>query len=135
MKNDEKTLNYVEYRLQQWADWYTRGNLYGIGYPSTSTEYRLMTEGNIVRNPGAMLAPTHDGAEEMEMLVKKMAEQNRLMALVIRCHYFHPDSFRTNSNYLKKMGVEISYNHFKHYVEMAKQWLIGYLSSKQNKFF
>lgn len=129
MKNDEKTLNYVEYRLQQWADWYTRGNLYGIGYPSTSTEYRLMTEGNIVRNPGAILAPTHDGAEEMEILVKKMSEQNRVMALVLRCHYFTHDSLRLKANYLKKYDIHISHNHFKQYVDMAKQWIIGYFSS------
>lgn len=42
--------SYVDFRLQQWAEWFSRGNCYGIGYPSSSIEYRLMKEGVMARN-------------------------------------------------------------------------------------
>ena len=49
---NEPFVKYVEERLQQWAEWYSSGNWYGLGYPSCSIEYRLMTEGILVKATG-----------------------------------------------------------------------------------
>jgi hypothetical protein len=119
----ETFMHYLEERLYQWADWYSRGNFYGLGYPSCSMEYRMMTEGAVVRNTGPKQLPSNEAAEEMESLVKEMAEHNKTMADALRCQYFLPGSLRS-----KAAKLDISHSHFKHYVDMAHQWLAGRLS-------
>lgn len=114
---------YLEDRLEQWADWYVRGNFYGIGYPSCALEYRLLHEGHIQRNPGPRPMPTNDSAEEIEDLVKQMGEYNQIMAKALRCQYFMSGTLRTRAVHLK-----MSHTQFKHCVDMAKQWLAGRLS-------
>jgi len=123
MKAKNTFIDYLEERLYQWSDWYIRGNFYGLGYPSCSIEYRIMTEGIMSRNPYFKPLPTNQSAEEMEQLVKEMAEYNQLMANVLRCQYFRIGSLRTKAAYLK-----ISHTHFKHYLDMGHQWLAGRLS-------
>ena len=119
---------YLEDRLEQWADWYLRGNFYGIGYPSCALEYRLLREGHIQRNPGPRPLPSNEAAEEIEDLVIQMAEYNLIMAEALRCQYFLEGTLRTRAAYLK-----MSHTHFKHCVDMAHQWLAGRLSSEKHK--
>lgn len=134
---NESALKYVDERLHQWAEWYSRGNLYGLGYPSCSAEYRLMTEGTVVRGTGSKPLPSNKTAEEIEDLVKEMSQHDHLTALVLRCHYFKRGSLRIKANYLKKSGVEISHNHFKYHVDLGHRWLAGRLSgiSKYRRYF
>jgi len=128
-KTAEEWTVYVEERLAQWADWYSRGNLFGLGYPSISMEYRLMREGTVVRTSGKHQSlPSNEAAEEIESLVKEMSEQNVRMALVLRCHYFNHGSLR-----IKAKKLDISYTHYRHYVELAKQWLLGRLTIPRDK--
>lgn len=95
---NQKFIQYVEERLNQWADWYSRGNYYGLGYPSCSIEYRLMTEGYVARNNhGQRSIPVNEEAEEVEKLIREMAKQNSNMALALRCHYFTRGGFRTKA--------------------------------------
>lgn len=121
--NDE-FVKYVEERLHQWAEWYSRGNLYGLGYPSCSMEYRLMTEGIVVKSTAPKPLPCHEEAEEMEGLVKEMAKQNSHMAIAIRCYYFTYGALR-----IKAKKLHISHSQFKYYVNMAHQWLAGRMSA------
>lgn len=124
----EKFLDYVEYRLQQWAEWFSRGNCYGIGYPSSSIEHRLMREGTLTRNKYAkQVLICHEDAEEIEKLVKEMASYNNRMSTVLRCHYFSNGGLRD-----KAKQLEISHTQFKYYVDMAKQWLSGRLVTNEN---
>jgi hypothetical protein len=124
---NQEFINYVEGRLNQWAEWYSRGNWNGLGYPSCSIEYRLMTEGFVERTSYASRTLSfHEEAEEVEMLVNEMSKQNHHMALALRCHYFTRGGLRT-----KAKKIEISHMQFKHYVDMAHQWLAGRLSSKK----
>jgi len=117
---------YLQNRLEQWADWYLRGNFYGLGYPHCSLEYRLLSEGNIQHNKGPRPLPSNEAAEEIEDMVKQMAEHNRSMANALRCQYFVTGTLRTRAARLK-----MSHSHFKHYVDMAHQWLAGCLSAKK----
>lgn len=117
---------YLQYRLEQWADWYLRGNCYGIGYPSCSLEYRLLWEGHIQRSRGPRPLPSNEAAEEIEDLVKQMADYNPLLANTLRCQYFMVGTLRTRAAYLK-----MSHTYFKHCVDMAHQWLAGRLTAKK----
>ena len=124
-------IQYVEMRLEQWADWYSRGNLFGLGYPSVSIEYRLIHEGIVYREFGPKPIQRHEAAEEMESLVKEMAAQNENMALALRCQYFSHGSLRK-----KAKQLALSHTQFKYYLDMARQWLAGRLSGrgKQNGY-
>lgn len=127
---DESFMKDLEERLYQWADWYSRGNFFGLGYPTTSVEYRIMTEGILARTNGPKSLPSNESAEQIEELVKQMAKQSERMAQALRCHYFMPGSLRNKAAYL-----QISHSHFKYYVDLAHQWLAGNLNArKQIKF-
>jgi len=117
---------YLQNRLEQWADWCVRGNFYGLGYPPCSLEYRLLTEGRPERHPGFRPLPSHEPAEEIEDMVREMAQHNVTMAHALRCQYLMTGSLRTRAAYLN-----VSHSHFKHYVDMAHQWLAGRLSAKK----
>lgn len=119
---------YLENRLEQWADWYVRGNFYGIGYPSCAMEYRLLHEGHIQRNSSPRPLPSNPGAEEIEDLVRQMADYNPLMATTLRCQYFVTGTLRTRA-----ARLNMSHTHFKHCVDMAQQWLAGRLSAKKHR--
>jgi hypothetical protein len=120
----EPFVMYVEERLQQWAEWYSRGNWYGLGYPSCSIEYRLMKEGVIVKTTGPKPFPSHEEAEEIELLVNEIAKQNEKIALALRCQYF---GHRRSRERAKLLGV--SYAQFRVYVDLGRQWLAGRLSA------
>ncbi len=122
----EPFVKYVEERLQQWAEWYSRGNLYGIGYPIYTVEYRLMTEGIVVRSTGPKPMPFNEEADEIEILIKEMAQQNQKMALALRCQYFSSGALR-----VKAKKLHISHSQFKYLLDLAHQWLAGRLSAKR----
>ncbi len=124
---NNKTLvsEYVQRRLQEWAEWFSRGNFYGLGYPSCSIEYRLMREGSITKHSGSRPLPCNTEAEEIEKLVKELSEQNNNLAIALRCFYFTNGSLR-----VKAKNVAISHVYLKYYVDMAHQWLMGRLSAK-----
>lgn len=120
----EQMLVYVERRLDEWARWYSRGNLPGLGYPPCSLEYRLMKAGGVrTQAPGQRFSPVNESADAMEKLVQEMALQNALMALALRRYYFHHRSLRTQATH-----VGVSYGKLKALVDMAKQWIVGRLS-------
>ena len=89
-----------------------------------------MREGVIIRNPGYSLLPTNESDEEIENLVSEMAQQNKTIALALRCHYFNRGSLRDKAKQLAHMGVKMSHTQFKYYVDLAHQWLAGRLSGK-----
>ena len=121
-------MHYLQERLYQWAEWYSRGHGYGVGYPPCSTEYRLMTEGIVVKANYPKPLPSNESAEEMEHLVKEMTEFNFVMAQALRSQYFDPGTLRSKSKQLN-----MSHSHFKHYVDLAHHWLAGRLSHRRRK--
>jgi hypothetical protein len=125
---DEETnkefATYLEYRLQEWAEWFSKGNFYGVGFPSCTVEYRLMTEALINQQSGYKSLHCNSDAEEIELLINEMAEQNFKMALALRTQYFKK---RKAQDYSSEVGV--SGTRFRGFVEMGKQWLAGRLSA------
>ncbi len=117
--------DYLEYRLQEWANWFCRGLDYGIGYPSKTTDAKLRDNGGIVlRSKGTPYLPCHESAEQIEMIVKKLAMQNKLTADILRLHYTERGSLRHKAEKLK-----VSHTYFKYCLEMAKQWVAGWLTA------
>jgi hypothetical protein len=122
--NDKNILEYIEQRLDEWAEWFTLYYENELGYPSQSLTYRLMTEGYISKSTTPNAVFVNEDAEEIESLVSEMAKQNHIMALSLHIHYLVHGSVRA-----KAKKFSIARNKLMIYVEMAKQWLAGRLSS------
>lgn len=119
-------LDYVEYRLIQWADWIKKGNGFGLGYPSKTPEQRLRDMGGIwVKVTGAKPLLSHPAAEEIEDYVRELHDLQPLLASTVRIHYL--DSGTTDQK-AKKLAV--AYGQYRAQLERAKYWLFGRLQVK-----
>lgn len=123
-----ENIKYVKERLFRWAEFYSRGNFYGIGFSNCTIEYRLMKEGHVVKNNfQSNCIYVDEDAEEIEKLVKEMSQHDDSMALALRCYYFEKGGLR-----IKAKNINISHMQLKYYVDMAHQWLAGRLSNNAN---
>ena len=112
---------YVESRLEEWAEWFSRGNYSGLGYPSKTLEQRLKEGGGIlVEMTGPWVPPSNRKAEEIEDLVKELAKQYPSLATVLRKKYF-ASSYKNLRNLAKDLGMPEST--FRSHIAMAKVWL------------
>ena len=125
MINREQWLFYIEARLTRWAEWHTKENELGLGYPSRSLEYRLLHEGIVMRSSHSLATSVHcqRPVEEVEALMEELSRYHHPMAIAL-CHYY----FSKGSLREKAKGMKISHVHYKHLVDLAHQWLIGRLS-------
>lgn len=123
-KTPENFTAYVEKRLEHWARWFTSSHHYGLGFHSETIEYILMTVGALIKSTGVKPLPVDEDAEEIEALVREMAEHNSKMATALRIHYFDRKKSRDRAD-----SLQISASQFKICVNMAKQWLAGRLSA------
>jgi hypothetical protein len=122
----ENMLPYVERRLAEWADWYSRGNLFGLGYPPCSIEYRLMREGIVRTSPsGQRPLPVNEQAEEIERLVHVLSCQRPTLAEALREYYFRGGSLRAHA---KAQGT--SHTQLQRHVQQARYWLAGWLTAR-----
>jgi hypothetical protein len=120
---DEKFSEYVESRLQEWAEWFSHDNWYGLGYPRRNILHRLMTEGLVGMSIYSNYLPNNKNAEEIEALISEMSKQNKNMAYALRIHYLTSGSMRYKAN-----EFHIPRPLLTRYVDMAKQWIAGRLS-------
>jgi hypothetical protein len=120
---------YVEKRLQDWADWASRRDGHNIGYRKYNILYRIMKEGHqLINSTGEYYPPYYQAAEEIESLVKDLAEHNRKHATALREQYLSRGLQRSKA---KKLGI--SESQFKVHVDLARAWLRGRLSAKSPK--
>lgn len=127
LQNTENISKYVEMRLQEWADWFIRGNTYGIGYPRESAITMIEKSITVKKKKDFKLPilPTNESAEEVEKFVVEMSRQNHQMADALRKYYFG----REPTIELKAKDCGISMAQFKIFLRMARQWLAGRMSS------
>lgn len=128
MTQDTILLQYVKKRLHQWASWYDSGNGHQIGHATCSLEYRLMTEGMIGKNTGQKPLPCNEEAEEIEALVRELAQHTPDIAFSLRCHYFSTYAFRR-----KIKNMKFAQSKMEHYVAMGHQWLAWQLDATRKK--
>jgi len=129
MSNDQDVSKYIENRLQEWADWFIRGNNHGIGYPPESF-ITMLEKGITAKKKKAFklpILPTNESAEEMEKFVVEMSHQSQQMADALRKYYFG----REPTIHLKAKSFGISAPQFKILLRMARQWLAGRLSANK----
>lgn len=117
---------YLDHRLEEWADWFIHGNTFGIGYPHESA-ITMIEKGITVKKKKVFklpILPTNESAEEMEKFVVEMSYQNRRIADVLRKYYFG----REPTTPLKAKAFGVSGAQFHILLSMARQWLAGRLS-------
>lgn len=121
MKEDVN--KYLEYRLQEWADWFLRMSSNGLSYPSESSIMMFLSGRSINRQDNFILPalPTHESAEEIEEHIKTMAQQTPKMADIIRIHYLSNEKNISR----KARSIKISKTQYQFYLAMARQWLIA----------
>jgi hypothetical protein len=127
-QNDPKgaVMRYVDERLNNWAKWAREKVKLGVGYHSQSVEYRLITEGLLVREPGAKRPmPCDPKAEEVEELLMYMSQQCRVMADTVREMYLTDDRIENKSR-----RTCVSETVFKTYLAMGRWWLASRLTLK-----
>lgn len=114
---------YLENRLNQWAEWYSKNDLQALGYPTRAREHHALSIGNI--HQGSKPLPYNEEAEEIELFVRELANQKPIIASALRYYYFEPGSLR-----MKASKLHLSHTQFKHYIDMAHYWLAGRISRK-----
>ena len=119
---------YLEHRLEEWADWVVRIDTNCMGYPRKTLEARLRDEGGVlISGTGFYCPPGNERAEEIERFVGDLYQQNKLLAIALRVYYL--DEKSTLGHKAKKAGVSLA--QYKIYLNMAKMWLAGRLSGSQ----
>lgn len=121
-----ENLEYVEKRLNQWADWCLRGNDYGLGFPKKTMEAKLKDGGGIwVKVTGEKPLPSNPQAEHIESLIKELAQLRKYLALVVSMQYLTQGIPKQ-----KAKKIELSYSRYYTYLALAKHWLDGRLRAK-----
>jgi hypothetical protein len=121
---EKNMIIYLENRLNQWAEWYSKNDLKALGYPTNARECRTLTAMNHYSYRSKPL-PYNEEAEEIELFVRELAKQKPIIASALRYYYFEPGSLRT-----KASKLHLSHTQFKHYIDMAHYWLAGRISRK-----
>lgn len=122
---------YIDCRLDEWANWYLQYGDFGLGYPRRSIEGRLMDEGGVlIKSTASRDLLCNAEAEEIEKMVLELNQQNSRLAKVLRENYF---GFGTCKSKAERLAM--SYSSFKTHLDMAKQWLAGRLSTSYQQSF
>ena len=121
--------DYVESRLQEWGEWFRGGLTIGLGYPHESSimKFQQGISFNQKDKTFAPPLPTNESAEEIERFIVEMAQQNHIMAEVLKRYYIGQEPHIA----LKAKALKMSISKFKMLLAMARQWLAGRLSSEK----
>ena len=124
----KESMLYVENRLEEWAEWFSGGNWYGLGFSNCSIVHRLMTEGVIVKAERAVNISSNKSAEEMENLIQEMWKQNEDLANALRINYLTKGSIR-----FKAIKFSCDRRELASFLNMARYWLAGRLTAAQER--
>lgn len=124
----KKDLNYVEMRLQQWAEWYGRHKDHGIGYRKQSNEYLIMRDkGVMIKGTTQFCLPTDEAAEEIERLLCEFIQygeaHQKMVKAFINCYV------ETGVMQHKAEAAGVSLACLKTWMGLIKHWLMGRLVS------
>lgn len=127
--------HYLENRLHQWAEWYSRKEDNGLGFPSESNEYKMQTYGNVPRGtPGPKPLPVHPAAQEVEETISMMATKNsqtEQYAAALRHYYLEG---RENKRKAAKIMC-VSEAQFYIFFNGALCWLDGWFTGKYGSHY
>ena len=115
---------YLDERIEEWADWVVRLDNHGLGYPHRTLEARLRDEGGVlISGTGYYCPPGNERAEEIERFIAELHKRNEELAIALRVYYLE-----TGFTKHKAKKIKLSVTQFKIYVRMARMWLAGKLS-------
>ena len=116
----------VKERLHRWAKWHAKGNDGGLGYPSTSTVYRVLKQEMFSERTVYRVLPTNEEAEETEGWVVELNQFDALSATALRLYYLYPGGLRTHAK-----GLHLSYACFQQQVLKAHYWVLAKWSGRK----
>lgn len=124
--------DYLERRLEHWAEWCLKQSDHGLGYPKRSLEARMQEgygffEKTYKRNGHI---PVNPAAEEVESSISELAQYQATLAKVLRLEYTQKGTQASKAHIM-----QTSVSHFKHLLNLAKAWLAGRLTISDNKRF
>jgi hypothetical protein len=119
---DEKIV-LVERRLQHWGRWLLKSVTNGLGYPSQSTMVTALQG-----SPATASAPLPDDpeAEEVNVAVKKLEQDKKLWADVLKQHYTR-DLDKTLDDVAKSM--QLPDRTYRYYLNMGRKYIEKYLKT------
>ena len=121
-----KQFQYLERRLNQWAEWILQGNDFGLGYPKKTIEAKMADTGGIWKKLSTDRAiPSNPNAEAMEHFIRELEKNYPFLAMILRMQYLAQGSPNEKAKKLK-----LSHTRYYSYLSSAKYWLDGYLRSK-----
>ena len=119
---------YLELRLQEWADWFKDGDhTKALGFPKETIEYKVMREGLFAAARTGLRGtlPANTRAEEIESFVSFIHKENPKQCMVIRARYFAP-----RKTPVEAIAARIRMNKrtFEDQLKLAKYFIRGCLS-------
>jgi hypothetical protein len=113
----------VERRLQNWGRWLLKSVTNGLGYPSQSTMVTALQG-----SPATASAPLPDDpeAEEVNAAVKKLEQDKKLWADVLKQHYTR-DLDKTLDDVAKSM--QLPDRTYRYYLNMGRKYIEKYLKT------
>lgn len=117
---------YLEKRLNQWAEWTLLYNDFGLGYPKKSIEAKLAdTSGIWGRMRTRRGIHSNPNAEAMEHLIQELGKNYPYLAIIIHIQYLGKGTPNEKAKILK-----LSHTRYYSYLTSAKYWLDGYLRAQ-----
>lgn len=119
---------YLELRLQEWADWFKDGNHEkALGFPGETIEYKIMREGLFAAAGRGLRGtlPANTRAEEIENFVNHMQKDCPKQCVVIRARYFSPRKIPIEA---LARRLKMSRRGYEDQLRLAKNYIRGCLS-------
>ncbi len=127
MKSITVTDAYVEARLSEWGEWFSKDVHINIGFPSKNILARMREEGGqLISAAGPKPLMTHTKAEEMEAILMSLNAHQPVLAHVLMITYLYPESPLLVAE--QKFGYKKS-NYYKQF-NIGFAWVKGYLIAK-----
>lgn len=128
MHFQDQQLQYVDYRLIQWAEWTRLNGTVGRGYPTAAIEWRILHEGAITTFvSGPERLETNVAAEEIEALMAILAKYNPKAWHVICVNYLHKGDAKA-----KQKAVKMGESNYRLYLLSGLNWLAGSLIQRKS---
>jgi hypothetical protein len=116
---------YVEQRLRKWALWTEKCLTEGIGFPHQSAFTKIYQGESSKSSSTSLINSSDEDSEETDKAINSLYQYKPILATVIILRY-------TAGAFLKEKlkKLNIPYETYKKYLQIAKSWIGGFLVKK-----